>query len=254
MAKKRILDKDPNLMRIQKYISLCGITSRRNAEKMIQEGKVQLNGKKVTEMGVLVNIQKDKVKVEGNEINLPGCLFYIAMNKPRFVVTTMHDPQNRPSVADLLSELPLRVYPVGRLDFDSEGLLLLTNDGNMANRIMHPRYHIPKIYRVEWEQHPSKENIAKFKQGVFLDGKKVRPESLRLIKEFANSVIYEIVLNEGKNRQIRRMSQALNLKVLQLKRIAIGEISLGDLAPGKYRHLNEKELAYLRSALDKKLI
>jgi 23S rRNA pseudouridine2605 synthase len=250
--KKRTTSDDSQLMRLQKYLSQCGVTSRRHAEEMIRDGKVQVNGVTIREMGTKVDPKTVVVKVNGNQVHLPDVLLYLAMYKPRWMVTTLYDPQNRPSVADLIKDLPLRVYPVGRLDFESEGLLLLTNDGELANKIMHPRYHLKKVYRVEWEGKPTQQQIDKFMDETFLDGKKVKPYSVKMVKEFSHSVVFEIVLMEGLYRQIRRMSEKVNLKVIQLKRIAIGEISLGGMAAGQYRHLDDRELAYLRSVAGKK--
>ncbi len=252
--RKRAKAKKDDRMRLQKYISQCGITSRRNAEIMIQEGKVQINGVTVREMGIKIDPKNDTVKVNGNEICLPETLVYLALYKPRWMITTMNDPQNRPSVYELLKQLPLRVYPAGRLDFESEGLLLMTNDGEMANKIMHPRYHLPKVYRVEWEGSPTQKQIENFKSPMILDTKKVQVKKLTLIKEFAKSSIYEIVLTEGLYRQIRRMSEKVGLKVLQLKRIAIGDIRLDNLAPGQYRYLSKKEVENLYLDPRKKLI
>ncbi len=252
--RKRIKVKKDDRVRLQKYISQCGIASRRNAEVMIQEGKVQINGVTVREMGIKIDPQKDTVKVNGNEISHPETLVYLALYKPRWMITTMNDPQNRPSVYELLKQLPLRVYPAGRLDFESEGLLLMTNDGEMANKIMHPRYHLPKVYRVEWEGSPTQQQIDNFKSPMILDTKKVQVKKLTLIKEFAKSSIYEIVLTEGLYRQIRRMSEKVGLKVLQLKRIAIGDIRLDNLAPGQYRYLSKKEVENLYLDPRKKLI
>ena len=250
--KKRTTSDDSQLMRLQKYLSQCGVTSRRHAEEMIRDGKVQVNGVTIREMGTKVDPKTVVVKVNGNQVHLPDVLLYLAMYKSRWMVTTLYDPQNRPSVADLIKDLPLRVYPVGRLDFESEGLLLLTNDGELANKIMHPRYHLKKVYRVEWEGKPTQQQIDKFMDETFLDGKKVKPYSVKMVKEFSHSVVFEIVLMEGLYRQIRRMSEKVNLKVIQLKRIAIGEISLGGMAAGQYRHLDDRELAYLRSVAGKK--
>ncbi len=255
MRRRKIIKKEKDdSVRLQKFISQCGITSRRNAEIMIKEGKVQVNGVTVREMGIKIDPKKDTVKVNGNEISHPETLVYLALYKPRHMITTMNDPQNRPSVYELLKQLPLRVYPAGRLDFDSEGLLLLTNDGEIANKIMHPRYHLPKVYRVEWEGKPTQQQINKFSSPMILDYKKVQAKKISLIKEFAKSSIYEIVLMEGLYRQIRRMSEEAGLKVLQLKRIAIGEIRLDNLAPGQYRYLSKKEIDSLYFSSSKKSI
>lgn len=251
--KKRTTSSDTQLMRLQKYLSQCGVTSRRHAEEMIRDGKVQVNGVTIREMGTKVDPKTVVVKVNGNQVHLPDILLYLAMYKPRWMVTTLFDPQNRPSVADLIKDLPLRVYPVGRLDFESEGLLLLTNDGELANKIMHPRYHLKKVYRVEWEGKPTQQQIDNFSEETVLDGKKIKPFSVKMVKEFTRSVVFEIVLMEGLYRQIRRMSEKCNLKVVQLKRVAIGEISLGGMSAGQYRHLDDRELAYLRSVTTKKL-
>ena len=230
-------------LRLQKFIADCGFSSRRKAEEFIREGRVKVNGHVVTEFGTKVSPENDVVSVDGQLLDLGSIhRHYILMNKPRGYVTTLHDPEGRKTVMDLIKEVPERVYPVGRLDYLSEGLLLLTNDGEMANRIMHPRYNITKVYEVKVFGIMNDSILKKLRNGVSVDGVFLRPQFVRVIKQLPNKTWLEFRLSEGKNREIRKICEACGLTVDKLKRVAIAELSVDSVAPGKYTFLTKKEL------------
>lgn len=235
-------------MRLQKFFSDCGILSRRAAEAEITEGKVKVNGA-VAQIGDSVDPEVDIVEYKGKRI-LPRTSakrHYIMLNKPRGYVTTMQDEKGRPTVADLTSGVGVRVYPVGRLDMDSEGLLLLTDDGEFANQLTHPRHEIPKIYHVTLSKVLSKEELSALRAPMELDGYRLQPVS---VKKLAPDTI-QMNLYEGRNRQIRRMCEATGLKVIRLQRIAIGDLRLGELPLGKWRELTPDEVQYLTTGKKK---
>ena len=238
--------------RIQKFLSECGFTSRRKAEEMIRAGRVQLNGRPV-KLGDKLNPNKDIVSVDGERVWYDRKRRHttIMLHKPRGVLTTMQDDRGRRTVADLVEDLPTRVYPVGRLDKNSEGLLLLTDDGELANRIMHPRSHLGKIYRVTVRPGITEEQVIALSTGIELDGRKTWPASVRVITQEPGRAVIEMVLHEGRNRQIRRMCEALGLEIARLRRTAIGPIRLGMLRPGEWRELKPAEMIALRNALAK---
>ncbi len=223
-------------IRINKYIASCGVSSRRNAEELILACRVKINGQVVTELGVKVN-DKDIVEVDGKKISLEREKLYIMLNKPRGYVTTSKEQFGRPSVLDLL-DVKQRVFAVGRLDMDSEGLLLLTNDGDFANKIIHPTKHISKTYEVVLKKEIADENIEKLKQGVDIGGYITRPS---IVEKVDNKNII-ITIYEGKNRQVRKMCESVGNKVVNLKRIEIGSLKLGELKNGKYKYLTEQDL------------
>lgn len=231
--------------RLQKVIATAGITSRRNAEKLITEGRVSVNGVVVNKLGEKADAAKDVIRIDGNIISIEKTKYYIALNKPAGFVTTLHDPQNRPTVVDLLSDVPERVYPVGRLDYDSRGLLLLTNDGDFAQKIQHPRFQKPKIYKVKIQGHLSKEELKKLSKGIKAGDDFFKPENLRVEKYNDKSCWLRLTLREGKNRIIRRGFEAMGYRVAHLMREAIGDLQLGGLKEGEWRHLTKKEISQL---------
>lgn len=231
-----------NLIRIQKYIADAGIASRRASEKLIAAGKVKIN-KRTAKIGDKIDpTAKDKVTVNGIEIKAERKKYYIMLNKPRGFVTTMHDEKNRKCVADLVKDIPARVYPIGRLDKDSEGLLLLTNDGHFANRIMHPSHNIYKTYRVTVRPAISEEQLISLSLGITIDNIKCVPKNISIIKETPDRTVLEFILNQGKNREIRKMCEKAHLTVLRLKRTKIGNLKLGMLKLGKWRELTKAEI------------
>lgn len=235
------MNKD-NSIRIQKYIADAGIASRRTAEKMIAVGRVKIN-QRIAKIGDKIDLtSKDKITVDGVEIKAERKKYYIMLNKPRGFVTTMRDENNRKCVADLVSDIPARIYPIGRLDKDSEGLLLLTNDGDFANRIMHPSYNIYKIYRVTVSPAVSEEQLVSLSLGMTIGGIKCIPKDVSIIKEMPDRTVLEFILSQGKNREIRKMCEQVHLSVLRLKRIKIGNLKLGMLKIGKWRELTKAEM------------
>jgi 23S rRNA pseudouridine2605 synthase len=230
-----------DIIRVQKFISECGIASRRKAEELILENKVLINGKKA-KIGDKVNPQKDTIVVNGNIIKSDNTLRYIILHKPRGFVTTMNDELGRKCVAQLVTDIKERVYPVGRLDKDSEGLLLMTNDGEFHNAITHPKNHISKTYRVTVRPPIVDEQITAMVLGLEVDGKITAPTEVRVLQQDKEKSVLEIILHEGRNRQIRKMCEELNLEVARLKRTAEGSVKLGMLPQGKWRDLKKEEL------------
>ena len=232
--------------RVQKIIAAAGITSRRAAEKLILEGRVRVNGKVVTEMGIKADPDQDHIKVDGKLINPQQPQTYVMLNKPAGYVTTMADPEGRPKVSDLLKGIRTRVYPVGRLDYDTEGLLLLTNDGDFAHRVTHPSHELPKTYVAKIKGVLDDRHVEMLEKGVFLqDGRTAPARVRRLRKEEANSWV-EITIHEGRKRQVRRMIDYTGHSVIKLKRTRVGNLDLGDLPAGTYRHLMPEEVNALR--------
>jgi len=234
--------------RLQKIHSQAGVASRRQAEKYIVDGRVSVNGEIVTELGSKADLDRDHIKVDGRLIHAPKRHVYIALNKPNNTVTTVSDPQHRATVMDLIRGVKERVYPVGRLDYHSEGLLLLTNDGELANAIMSASTHLPKTYLVKANGALSSDDEQKFRQGVPLSGRRTMPAGLKMIHE-AENPWYEVRLYEGRNNQIRLMFQHFGRLVEKLRRVRVGPIELGALKPGEFRHLSQEELRKLKRAL-----
>src|SRR6266404_6360823 len=230
--------------RLQKILSGAGVTSRRKAEQMMLDGRVTVNGQQVRELGAKADLSKDHIKVDGKLVRPAKQLLYLMMNKPRGYVTTMFDPQGRPTVIDLLRRVPERVYPVGRLDFNSEGLLLLTNDGDFAQRIMTSGAEIPKTYWVKVSGTPSEPHLEKLRRGISLDGRLTAPAQIRVLRE-AENPWYEVVLTEGRQNQIRRMFSKVGHMVEKLKRVKIGLLEMGNLPVGVTRGLTPNEVARL---------
>ena len=233
-------------IRLQKFLSLCGVASRRKAEELILQGKVKINGKPAI-LGDKVT-DKDKVFVNGKRIVAPRTKYrYIMLHKPRGFITTMSDEKGRKCVAELVRDVGERVYPVGRLDKDSEGMLIFTNDGEFANKIMHPRNSIYNIYRVTARPAITEEQIEKLETGIEIDGRKTAPAIVHVLVQDKeqNRVVLEMILHEGKNREIRKMCEAVGLEVARLKRTQIGGVKMGMLKQGAWRDLTEKEVKNL---------
>jgi 23S rRNA pseudouridine2605 synthase len=233
-------------VRLNKLIADSGLASRRHADRMIEEGQVTVNGKRVYELGIKVDPQNDRILVDGKVLRKPlSEKIYVMLNKPKGVLTTMEDPLNRPTVKELLVEkVPMRVFPVGRLDWDSEGLLLLTNDGDFANRVMHPKAEVTKTYLVKLNGQPQPHHLEKLRRGVTIIGGKVAARHLEKIKKPGENKSdkydwYKIVITEGKNRQIRQMFEKVGFDVLKLQRVAIGRLRIGALKSGELVFLND---------------
>ncbi|MBR2370965.1 MAG: rRNA pseudouridine synthase [Clostridia bacterium] len=236
----------PMEIRLQKYFTDCGIMSRRAAEKVIEEGLVKVNGK-TAHLGQKIIPGKDRVEYNGELIVMQKTAekLYIMLNKPRGVITSLSDEKGRRCIADLIKDIPGRVYPVGRLDYNSDGLLLLSNDGEFTNRLTHPKHSIPKIYFVKVSGKITSEQMHKLTSDMVIDGYKIEPVQVDIYDITDTSSILQFTLFEGRNRQIRKMCEQAGLRVLRLKRIAIGTVQLGDLPAGKWRHLTAKEVRYL---------
>ncbi len=234
-------------VRLQKFMSECGVASRRKSEELIESGKVRVNGA-VASLGDKINPKKDTVTVNGKKIVKQKEHKYIMLHKPRGFITTMSDEMERKCVAQLISDVPQRVYPVGRLDRDSEGLLLFTNDGEFANALTHPKKHVSKTYRVTVRPGITDEQLSAITEGIIIDDRKTAPAEVRVVTKEENRVVLEIILYEGRNRQIRKMCEQLGLEVARLKRTAIGSVKLGMLKQGDWRELTEDEVRKLMLA------
>ena len=237
-------------VRLQKYISDCGLMSRRAAETEIVNGNFTINGIVAT-LGDKVNGHKDEICYKGKRIYKKHTdnYVYIMINKPVGYVTTLSDEKGRPCVADLIDGISTRVYPIGRLDMYSEGLLLLTNDGALTEKLTHPRHSIPKVYRVRIDSMITEEQYKKLLSPMVIEGYQIEPVYCEVLKREENRTILQMTLYEGRNRQIRRMCEARDVEILRLCRIAIGTITLGNLAPGKWRYLSHAQVEYLKNAM-----
>ena len=233
-----------NRIRLQKYMSANGIASRRKSEEMIEAGKVKVNGRVAT-LGDKVDPVRDKIVVSGKRVVRNKTKMYIMLHKPRGFVTTMSDELGRKCVSELVEDAGVRLFPVGRLDRNSEGLLLMTNDGEFSNMLTHPSRHVSKVYRVTVREKVTEEQLTKLTEGIMLDGTKTLPCDIHIIDKGENRTVLNVVLYEGRNRQIRRMCEAVGLTVIRLKRTEIAGVRLGMLPQGKWRELNEKEMQHL---------
>lgn len=229
--------------RLQKILSAFGIASRRQAEKMIEEGRVRVNGNTAA-LGDVADVHEDVIQVDGIRLKKPPEKRYLMLNKPRGYVTTMHCEQGRKNVSDLVQDCDVRVYPVGRLDMYSEGLLLMTNDGEFANKLMHPKQAVSKVYHV-WVSRYYEGALLKLGDSIEIDGRRTKPAKVRLLHSSQNTAMIEVILQEGRNRQIRRLCEHAGIVVTRLKRVAEGNVSLGDLKVGTWRDLTEDEIAAL---------
>lgn len=232
-------------MRLQKYIAMCGIASRRHAEKIIEDKRVKVNGKCVFEMGINVE-EEDIIEVDGKVIKLERETLYLMLNKPEGYITSVKDEQDRPTVMELMTDISLRIFPVGRLDYNTSGLLLFTNDGQVANKLMHPHKEVVKTYVATINGIIEEKDIKRLENGVDIGGYITANSKAKILSHEDNQSVVEIKIHEGKNRQVRKMFKAVGHKVIELERIAIGEISLGNLKKGHYRKLNKQEIAYLK--------
>lgn len=239
---------DSNRIRLNKYIADCGIASRRHADELIAEGQVMVNGKKVYELGVKIDPSVDRITVKGKPLKPLAQKVYVMFHKPRNVVTTMHDPEGRPTIGDFFARLPVRIFPVGRLDWDTEGLILLTNDGEFSQAVTHPSKEITKTYLAKVSGHPTEEQLNKLRRGISIIGGKVAAKSVERIRRSTpgqKSDQYDwikIVITEGKNRQVRLMFEKIGFDVMKLQRVAIGRLRIGNLERGQYMELNLKDI------------
>lgn len=233
------------LERLQKYIARSGVTSRRKAEELILAGHVMVNGIKITELGTKIDPIKDIVTVDNKKITEVNKFIYIKLYKPEGYVTTVKDQFDRKTVLDLI-DIKERIYPIGRLDYNTSGLLLLTNDGELANKLMHPKYHIYKTYVAEIEGQISDTSINRLINGVVIEDYKTAPAKAKLLKYNNNKSLVQVSIYEGKNRQVRKMFDAIGHSVRSLKRISFGEINLGELKIGSWENLSKEEIQFLK--------
>ena len=228
--------------RLHKILAQAGIASRRSAEQLIRDGRVRVNGEVVLAMGLKVDPERDTVAFDGKPIELAQPTIYVLLNKPAGYVTTMADPQGRPTVADLVADMPQRLFPVGRLDLETEGALLMTNDGELGNFVLHPRYNVNKTYEALVTGSPAPERLRLLERGLEIDGVRTSPAAIRVLERRGGQTLVEVVIHEGKKRQVRKMFQAINHRVVHLRRTAYGSLRLGALPSGKYRFLSPNDL------------
>ena len=234
--------------RLNKFLASCGVASRRGADKLIEEGKVKVNGKVVTELGVSVNPANDNVTVDGIKVKPVADYSYIMLYKPKGCITTVSDDKGRKTVFDYLTDVNIpHLVPVGRLDYDTEGLLILTNDGDLTYSLTHPSHEVEKTYLVKVEGEMPEHKLAQLRKGVIVDGEKTNRSRVKLIEYKDGISSLRVTITEGRNRQIRKMFEAVEREVVFLKRIAVGELRLGGLARGAYRYLTDEEIAYLKT-------
>ena len=219
----------------------CGVASRRASEEIIAQGRVKVNGEIFDFMGYEVDEENDIVEVDGNIIKTESKTYYILLNKPKGYVTTVSDEFDRPTVMELVRDVHARIYPVGRLDYDTAGLLIMTNDGEFANILTHPSHAVNKAYIAQLNTMPDPDKLKQLKTGVLLDGKLTAPAKVEVLKPGKRGIEIKVTIHEGRNRQVRRMFEAIGAEVVSLKRIAVGNVTLGNLPEGKWRHLNDAE-------------
>jgi pseudouridine synthase len=231
--------------RLHVVLARAGVASRRQAEELIREGRIMVNGRVVTKPGTQVIWGQDSIRVDNRLVSRLEPKVTILLNKPKGVLTTSHDPKDRRTIADFVKGIKARIFPVGRLDYHSEGLLILTNDGELAQHLQHPRYKIPKTYRAKVKGLPTQRVIQRLRSGVVLDGRRTAPALVKKIGTTGKNAWLEVTIREGRNRQIRRMCLAVGHPVMKLKRIGYGPIRLGNLKPGFYRDLTPPEMKKL---------
>jgi pseudouridine synthase len=232
--------------RLQKVLAHAGVASRRKSEELMQQGRVSVNGRVVTELGTKVDPAHDEIRVDGQRIEVTPHSTYVMLNKPRSVLSVMKDERGRKTLGDLI-QASVRLYPVGRLDADSEGLILLTDDGELANLLTHPRYEHEKEYRVLVNGHPDQEALEAWRRGITLDGQATAPARVEAIRSGKDSTLLRVVMREGRKRQIRRVAAMLGHPVRELKRVSLGPLHLGALETGKWRYLTDRETRELES-------
>jgi len=233
-------------IRLNKFLSQAGAASRREADRLIEQGRVQVNGRVVQELGVKIEDETDKVELDGKRVRKEERLAYILLYKPVGTVVTLRDPFGRKTVQDLLRGVGVRVFPVGRLDADSSGVLLLTNDGDLSFHLAHPRFEVEKVYSVKVEGTPEETDLAKLRKGIFLEGRKTAPAKVTLISRSASRAVVRIEIHEGRKREVRKMFEALGYRVSDLKRTSFAGLTLESLKPGQWRFLEAGEIRTLK--------
>lgn len=234
------------LIRLQKFLAEAEVASRRKSEELILQGRVSVNGCIVDTLGTKIDDENDSVCVDSKEVKRAEHMIYIILHKPVGCVTTVKDQFNRKTVMDYVSDIDERIYPVGRLDYETSGLLIMTNDGKLTNKLTHPSHNINKNYIATVRGTPRESELDRFRTGLIIDGRKTAPAEIFIDGTDGKYTLLNIKIHEGRNRQIRKMCQAIHTPVAKLKRIAIGDITLGELKPGEYRHLTDSEIEYLK--------
>lgn len=234
-------------MRLQKYMAKCGVASRRKSENIILEGRVKVNGKTITELGIKVDPDKDVVILDNKIIRMEKNNVYIIINKPEGYVTTVSDQFNRPTVIDLIRSIDERIYPVGRLDYDTSGLLILTNDGNLTYKLTHPKHEINKEYIAKIKGIPNNKSLNEFKNGLKIEDYVTSKANIEIIETYKQNSQVKIIIHEGKNRQVRKMCKKIGHPVIKLKRVAIGDLNIDKMKTGEWRFLTAKEVEYLKN-------
>jgi len=232
--------------RLQKIISRAGIASRRKAEELIIDGRVKVNNEIIVELGSKADITKDRITIDGEAISSPENRVYLILNKPSGYICSRNDPENRPTVLDLIKNINERIFPVGRLDYDTEGLLVLTNDGAFSQILQHPSSNIPRTYLVKVKEIPKEEDLAKLRQGIYLDKVKTYKAKIKIVNKLPKNTWLEVVLWEGRNRQIKKMFEAIGHRSLRIVRTEFGPLALKNLAQGSFRFMNRKEISEVK--------
>lgn len=237
-------------VRLNKFLAQVGIASRREVDRMIVEGKIRVNGRVIKELGYKIDEASDRVDVEGKRVKRKNGFIYILLNKPKGVLVTLKDPFQRPTVIQLLPKLGRRVFPVGRLDYDSEGLLLLTNDGEMAHRLAHPSFKVCRVYHVQVKGHPESSGISRLEKGIDLDDKKTGPTKITWLSRRQRKSLFRVEIQEGRKREVRRMFAIIGHPVLRLKRVNYGGVRMGKMKSGEWRFLTRDEISLLKKQVN----
>jgi 23S rRNA pseudouridine2605 synthase len=239
------------ILRLNKYLSMCGVASRRNADELIESGGVRINGKVVKDLGRTIDTEKDRVEVMGNVLE-PELKRHIILYKPKLFITALGEGQDKKqTIEELIKDIPERVFPVGRLDYDAEGLIILTNDGDLANKILHPRYELPKVYRARVRGRIAKDTFEKMKNGTELEDGTAKPDWIKIVKNENESTTVELSFHEGRNHLVKRYFAKFGHPVTQLTRMSVGPIKIGNLERGRWRDLTDSEMRMLNKALEK---
>ena len=238
------------MTRLNKFLSQAGVASRREADRLIEQGRVQVNGEVVLKLGSQIDANNARVSVDGKPVKLVQTKVYLLMNKPTGYLVTLKDPFQRPTILKLLPQLETRLFPIGRLDFESEGLLLMTNDGELAHRLMHPRFLIKKEYIVKVKGLPLKSLLSRLEKGVYIEGKKTAPAKITVLSESPKKSLYRIAIHEGRKREIRRMFEVIGHPVQHLRRVKMGGLTVQGLKPGEWRFLTDREVGGLKKKVN----
>lgn len=238
-----------SLIRLNKFLSQAGVCSRREADRYLQQGRISVNGKMVDNLGTKIDPERDTIEVDGKRVDFIPRKIYLILNKPPGYLVTLKDPFGRPTVLSLLPRIKDRIFPVGRLDQDSRGLLLLTNDGELTVRLSHPRHEIRKVYLVKIRGIPQEAGLKKIRKGVLLDGRKTAPAEIKKLSEGGSRALLRVAIHEGRKREIRRLFKIIGVEVEDLQRIQFGPLSLGNLREGEWRRLTQREVEKLKVAV-----